>query len=475
MNTKKTAIQKSDSQGLKKSLSPINVWSLAFGCIIGWGAFMMPGTTFLPTAGTIGSTIAIAIGAVIMIIIAFSYSYMIPKYPLAGGEYCFTQAIFGKRHAFVCAWFLVLAYISNVPLNATALGLMTRKLFFGVFQIGRIYSVAGYDIYLGEIGLAAAALVFCALLSIFGMKKTGQVQTVMAVSLTVSFLIIVISALFSPITSWENLKPLWNPDPSADKSQIISGILAIVAVAPWAYVGFDTIPQTAEEFDFSPKKVNVIMIIAILFGMCVYACNNLVTAAASPDWTAFIQEHDWAVGAAVEALMGKTGLVVLGVSITSAILTGMLGFMTAASRLLYSLAKEGYIPSFFGNLHFKHKTPWVSLVFCLFFSLVGPWFGRTALGWFVDMASTGGAIAYGYTCASAFVQLKREGDLRRRMLLAILTVLGTIFSLFFLVLLLVPGMPGSLTTAPYIMLCIWIVCGIVFYCVKGKKALEQTS
>ena len=31
---------------LEKKLSPVNVWSLALGCIIGWGAFVMPGNTF---------------------------------------------------------------------------------------------------------------------------------------------------------------------------------------------------------------------------------------------------------------------------------------------------------------------------------------------------------------------------------------------------------------------------------------------
>ena len=36
-------------------LSPLDVWAIAFGCTIGWGAFMMPGSTFLPVAGPLGS------------------------------------------------------------------------------------------------------------------------------------------------------------------------------------------------------------------------------------------------------------------------------------------------------------------------------------------------------------------------------------------------------------------------------------
>ena len=55
---------------LEKKLSPVNVWSLALGCIIGWGAFVMPGNTFLIKAGPLGTAIAMAAAAVIMCIIA---------------------------------------------------------------------------------------------------------------------------------------------------------------------------------------------------------------------------------------------------------------------------------------------------------------------------------------------------------------------------------------------------------------------
>jgi hypothetical protein len=41
-------------KALSKYLSPLGVWALAFGCAVGWGAFVMPGTTFLPIAGPWG-------------------------------------------------------------------------------------------------------------------------------------------------------------------------------------------------------------------------------------------------------------------------------------------------------------------------------------------------------------------------------------------------------------------------------------
>lgn len=39
-----------DGASLSKYISPFGVWALAFGCAVGWGAFVMPGTTFLPIA-----------------------------------------------------------------------------------------------------------------------------------------------------------------------------------------------------------------------------------------------------------------------------------------------------------------------------------------------------------------------------------------------------------------------------------------
>ena len=121
---------------LEKKLSPVNVWSLALGCIIGWGAFVMPGNTFLGKAGPLGTAIAMAIAAVIMCIIANNYHFMINKYPVAGGEFTYTNMAFGERHAFICSWFLGLSYLAIVPLNATALALIGRNLMKNVFSGG---------------------------------------------------------------------------------------------------------------------------------------------------------------------------------------------------------------------------------------------------------------------------------------------------------------------------------------------------
>ncbi|MFR7991038.1 MAG: APC family permease, partial [Anaerovoracaceae bacterium] len=299
-------MEKNTEIKLERKLNPLNVWSLALGSIIGWGAFVMPGTTFLPKAGTLGTAIGLSIGALIMITIALNYGYMIQKYPVAGGEYTFTQNTFGRRHAYICGWFLGLSYLSIVPLNATALGLVSRKLLGGLLEVGYLYSVAGWDIYAGEIALASFALILFALLSIKGISVAGWLQTVMALSLVASVFILFIGAFLSPQVEISNLQPLF---PEGKSSW--SAVIAVVAIAPWAFVGFDSIPQAAEEFNFSPKKANGIMIIAIVFGAFVYIAVNTVTAAVEP-WQEFLARgYDWPTGEAAEIVMGKAGLLFL--------------------------------------------------------------------------------------------------------------------------------------------------------------------
>ena len=76
-------------------MSSLGVWALALGAMIGWGCFVMPGDTLLPDAGPIGASIGLALGAAMIILISFSYSYLISKYPVAGGEFVYANTVFG--------------------------------------------------------------------------------------------------------------------------------------------------------------------------------------------------------------------------------------------------------------------------------------------------------------------------------------------------------------------------------------------
>ena len=465
-------------QKLQRRLSPLNVWSLALGSIIGWGAFVMPGNTFLPKAGPVGTAIAMGIAALIMISIAFNYNYMINKFPVAGGEFTYTEKSFGKVTGYVCAWFLGLSYLAIVPLNATALALIGRNLFPAVFQWGYLYSVEGYAIYAGEVLLAVLALVLFAVLSIRGISVAGKFQTVLALSLVGSVALLGVAAIISGEASFANLAPAFQ---TTAQGQInFGGIVAVIAVAPWAFVGFDSIPQASEEFNFSPKKTKIIMILSIIFGGFLYVVLNTITAAVTPDgysgWSEYISDMGNLNGIAAlptfnaaKQLLGVPGLVILAVALFCAVLSGIIGFYMATSRLLYSVAREGILPAPFAALHKKHNTPYIAILFVMGISLIAPFFGREVLGWVVDMSSIGAAIGYGFTSAATFVTLCKNKE--KNLLLKINAVVGTLFSLAFVFLLLSPSAwgYGGLSTPARIALGVWCLLGIVFYILARSK------
>lgn len=467
---------------LQKHLSPLNVWALALGSIIGWGAFVMPGNTFLPNAGPLGTALAMGIAALIMICIAFNYDYMINRFPVAGGEFTFTNAVFGRTTGFVCAWFLSLSYLAIVPLNATALALIGRNLFPNLTQWGYLYSVEGYSIFAGELLLAIAALLIFAVLSIRGISVAGKFQTMLALGLVGAVALLTVACLFSDHSAVSNLQPLL---PAGEDGGLnLGGMLAVIAVAPWAFVGFDSIPQAAEEFNFSPKKSRIIMVLSIVIGAVLYVLLNTITAAVLPQgydsWLPYIADTKLDVLPeslkglsalptfnAAEMMLGTFGLIVLGVALVCAVLSGIIGFYMATSRLLYSMALENVLPAWFGKLHPKYKTPHYALIFVMGISLLAPWFGRTVINWVVDMSSIGAAIGYGLTSLSAFFEMRRRGDVGK--LWKANALLGTFFAICFAALLVVPNPWAYLGPESRVALVIWTVLGAVFYVLSKKK------
>ena len=112
---------------LQKSLRPLHVASLALGCIIGWGCFVLAGD-FLARAGPLGAAIGLGVGAALMLLIVESYAPLVERFPVAGAEFAHAYYAAGRYHAYLCGWFLTLGYLSIIPLNATALALLGKFL-----------------------------------------------------------------------------------------------------------------------------------------------------------------------------------------------------------------------------------------------------------------------------------------------------------------------------------------------------------
>ncbi len=140
-----------DGKKDSKYLCRIDVWAMAFGCMVGWGVFAMPGTTLLPVAGPAGTVIVIILGMVIMLVIGYNLAYLMSRSSMTGGIYAYTKEAFGRDHAFISSWFLCLSYLTIVFLNGTALFIVIRILLIA----NMILTQAGFIVDTAEDGKEA--------------------------------------------------------------------------------------------------------------------------------------------------------------------------------------------------------------------------------------------------------------------------------------------------------------------------------
>ena len=455
--------QNIDRGDLKQNLSEKFVWAIAYGSCIGWGAFILPGD-WIKQSGPIAASIGIVIGALLMILIAVSYGALVEKFPVSGGAFAFSYLSFGRYVSFFSSWFLTFGYVCVVALNATAFSLLVKFLLPNLLNNGKLYTVAGWDVYITEIIIATVLLLVFMFIAIRGASVSGSLQYYFCVAMVIVVLLMFFGSFFGHNFSFSNLQPLANP-----KSGWFTSIIMIVAVAPWAYVGFDNIPQTAEEFNFSPNKTFKLIVYSLLAASLTYVVMILYTGWLSTN-NASLNGNLWLTGSETQTAFGYIGLGVLAIAIIMGIFTGLNGFLMSASRLLFSMGRSGIMPKAFSRLHPKYKTPYVAIIFLVAVTLIAPWLGRTALTWIVDMSSTGVSIAYFITCLSAAKLFSYDKNSNTYgPVYKTFAILGSIVSFIFLLLLLVPGSPASLSMPSYIALGGWLIIGLIFFVIRYPK------
>ena len=468
--TDREANQQKNQVGLNRYLSPLGAWALAFGCAVGWGAFVMPGNLFLPEAGPLGTVLAMLIGAAIMILIGVNYYYMMQRYPDAGGAFTYTKKELGYDHGFLSAWFLMLTYVSIIWANATALALLGRRLLQGALQFGFHYTVAGYDVYFGEVLLSMAALALMGLVCLGGGKLTERVQIIMAVILFAGVCIGFGAAMSRYGGNLGHFEPAFSP-----KNSPLAGTLEIIALAPWAFVGFESVSHSAAEFRFPVKKTLSVLVAAVITAALAYIMTTILAASVLPErayttWYAYVINLKSMFGMkslptffAVQSLLGESGLLLIGVTVLGAIFTGILGNCVAASRLLYSMAEDRMLPRWFGRLN-GNGVPRNAVLFIMALSCLIPFLGRTAVAWIVDVTTIGATIVYGYTCYTAYLCAKRENSLTYKITGLTGMVVAILFSVYLF--------DDSLSVESYLMFVLWSVLGSLLFLVLLRNDRE---
>ena len=450
-------------------LTPLAVVALSFGYAVGWGSFVMPGTVFLPGAGPAGTVIGILLGAAAIAVFAFNYHRILQRVQGPGGAVAFTIKAFGADHGFLLAWFLWLTYVAILWANATALVLLVRYLFGDALQFGFHYTLAGFDVYFGEVVLCILAIAFCGAVCLFRKRFAIGLHTLLAGVFVAGVVTVFAAALSRHDGGFAAMGPAFAP-----KGGCFKQVVTILAMIPWAFVGFEAVVHSSDEFRFPVRRMFGLLVAAIAVSSAIYLLLALLPVVSLPDgyatWSDYINALPKLKGidavpvfAATKKALGTVGVAIIGSAMLAAQLTGIFGTLIASSRLMYAMSEGGMIPTCFGRLN-RDGTPANAIIFVMCASFAIPFFGRTVTGWPVDVSNLGAAIAYGYTSAATFA-IARSDSGRLALAERIAGIAGVAMAIGFGILMLVPNYISgdTLSAESYLVLTVWCLLGFLQY------------
>jgi amino acid transporter len=456
-STSNTASAEQESSFLRV-LGRADVISLAFGCMIGWGWVVLSGTWVL-SAGTLGGILAFLIGGGAIALVGLTYAELASALPFAGGEHVYSERALGRTHSFICTWAIILGYMSVIAFEAVALPTVASSLLPGLDQI-YLWTIAGWDVYLTWVMVGISGAVLMTVLNVLGVKMVAIVQTVVVAMILVMGSLFVLGA--GTNGSAANLEPLFIDG--------LSGIAVVLVMVPFMFVGFDVIPQAAEEIDLPFRDIGSALVLSVVLAIAWYALIIFGVALVAEDRAVLASEVPTAEAAGV--IFGPTGRLALLITGLAGIITSWNALIVGASRAIYALANAGMLPSSLGRLHPRYRTPANAVILLGVLSIISPFFGRPALVWLVNAGGLGVVVAYIFVTWSFLALRKNEPDLPRPYTVpwgrtvgraALLLAIGMVF-------LYLPGSPSALIWPQEwgIILC-WVVLGCLLFTLARRE------
>ncbi|MBR4721388.1 MAG: amino acid permease [Clostridia bacterium] len=458
---------RSDSsvQEMKPFMSPLTVLAFAVGTSVGWGSLVVTSNTYLKQAGPLGSVLGLLIGAAIMILVCWNYHYLANRYPEGTGVYFFTKKVFGYDRAFLISWFVFLLYASIFWANATAVPLFARYIFGDVFRFGYLYTIFGYEIYLGELLLTAAVIGLTVFLMINSKKTIARVMiglvAIFVVSITVCFIVGIVNFLSGSV----GFNPNFAPD-----SLPIAQVAKIASISPWAFIGFESVMHSSTEFNFPKKQVFGILSLSIIITTALYIFVTLLSVTAYPpeysSWVEYIDDLGNLSGLkalpafyATGYYLGDFGIMLLFFALFALIATSLIANLWALCRMMHVIGRDSILSERFTKLNEK-GIPAMAILFVGAISLFVLFLGRSAIGWIVDVTTIIAIFLYGFVAAATIKCAKQDNDKKSFAAGLIVLIAMTVFGVFIIV----PELhTNALSSETYLLFILWSVFGMIFF------------
>jgi amino acid transporter len=372
-----------ENSGLKRGLTLVTVFTLITGAMVGMAWAVLPNVLF----GYAGPAllISVLIAAVFCIFIGLCYAELCAAMPFAGGEYHYTKVALGKFPSFITGWFLVVAYSAMMPGE--------------IIVLSKVLSLLVSSPPKWLIG-TVLALIFGGI-NLMGIRISAILQLIFAVVLFLGMGIFVFGGLGS--IRWENFTPFFDGH--------VGGMFMMVPIAMLAFMGFDIVPQAAEEVKSPIRQVVYLIPLSIVF-VCFFYFGAFFTAAGNVPPAQIAQSKAEVPLIEVSKIfLGESGALIILIAGIMGLITTMNAFVIGASRLMFGMAREGVLPGFLGKVHPKYGTPTWPIVLITLFGILGAIFQKLFLVF--QIASSAILVAYILVIISFFVLRKRKPDMKR--------------------------------------------------------------
>jgi APA family basic amino acid/polyamine antiporter len=412
--------RETETSQLKRTLGPWNLVFLGIGCIIGAGIFVRTGNAAALHAGP-AVLFSFLIAGAVCALAGLCYAELSSTLPVSGSAYTYSYTTIGEFAAWIMGALLLLEY--GLAASVVAVGWSGYVVsLLGDFGLvippeltGPTFPVHGGTVALDAAGNPVAtifnlpAFLICMALSallVVGVSESAKVNNfIVAVKLTVIIAFILVCGWYV-IQHYDALKGNWDPFIPANEGEGKfgwDGILRAASIVFFAYIGFEAVSTAGQEAKNPKKDMPFGIIGSLLICTIIYILVSIVMTLIVDYKSLNVPDP---VAVAVDALGPTWGwfakIIKVGaiVGLTSVVLVLMYG----QTRIFYTMARDGLLPTVFAKVHPRFRTPWVNTILVgLLTALAAGMFDINVLG---DMTSVGTLAAFGIVCL-AVIWLRR--------------------------------------------------------------------
>ena len=442
-------LNKKEATSLKQTLSAFDLILLGIGAIVGTGIFILPGTVAAEHSGP-AIIFSFIIAAIVCAFAGLCYSEFASSIPVTGSAYSYAYVVFGELFAWLVGWILLLEYGLAVASVATGWSAYLTALLEGL-NIHIPAALSGpYNPDAGSyINLPAIVIILAiAYLLTLGIKESTRINKIMVfIKLGVIAVFLIVGVFYVKPENWEPFMPYG-----------MSGVLSGAALVFFAYLGFDSVSNAAEEVKNPQRNLPVGIIGSLIICTVLYVTVSLVMTGIAPYSLLNVSDPV----SYVLALVGQdwvSGFIALGA--VFGMMTVILVMIYGGSRLLYAISRDGLLPKSMSEIHPKYSTPvkntWTLAI------IVALCAGFVPLDKLAEIVNMGTLIAFAIV-SIGIIFLRRNKEIPKQgfkvPLYPVLPIISFLLCLFLMI---------QLSFYTWIACIIWIIIGFFIYIGYSKK------